>query len=113
MHQYRLGDDLLKRNSAEKDLGVLVDDRLAMSQQCVPIAKKANRIAGCTKKSMASRAREVIPAPCSAMMRPHLQYCVQFWAPQFDKGVEYLCYEDRMTSGLFSLEKGRLRHQCP
>ena len=39
--KYRLGDDLLERTSAEKDLGVLVDNRLAMRQQCAPVAKKA------------------------------------------------------------------------
>ena len=60
MHQYRLGDDLLERSSAERDLGVLVGDRLSMSQQCALVAKKAGGILGCIKRRLASRVREVI-----------------------------------------------------
>ena len=59
-YQYRLGHELLERRSAEKDLEVLVDDRLVMSQRCALVAKKANGILGCIKRSMASRSREVI-----------------------------------------------------
>jgi len=57
MHQYRLGDDLLERSSVEKDLGVLVDNRLAMSQQCAHVAKKGKGILRCITDSMARRLR--------------------------------------------------------
>ena len=50
MHQYRLGDDLLERSFAEKDLDVLVGNRLAMSQQCALVAKKASGIPGCVQR---------------------------------------------------------------
>ena len=47
IHQYRSGADLLERSSVEKDLGVLVDNSWAMSQQCALVAKKANGTLRC------------------------------------------------------------------
>jgi len=79
--KHRLGGEWLESSHEGKDLGAQVDEKLNMSRQCALAAQKANCILGCIKRSVASRSREVILPLYSALMRPHLEHCIQLWSP--------------------------------
>jgi len=104
-----------------------VDEKLDMTRQCVLTAQKNSHVLGCIKRSVASRSREVILPLCSALVRPHLESCIQLWSLQHRKdmnlleqvqrratkmvgGVDHFPYKERLRElVLFSLEKRRLQ----
>ena len=123
---YSLGEELLECSPVEKDLRILLKEKLDMSKQCTLAARKAKYVLGCIKKGVASREREVIVPIYSALVMPHLEYCVQARGSQHRKdmelleevqrratkmirGLEHLSFEERLRElGLLSLEQRRL-----
>ncbi|KAJ7421200.1 hypothetical protein WISP_43811 [Willisornis vidua] len=104
---HRLGNEMLASSAMERDLGVLVDGKLNVA------------ILAYIKNNVASRIREVLVPQYSALVRPHLKFCVQFWATHYQRDIEVLelvkglehksCEEWLREMRLFSLEKRRFR----
>ncbi len=122
---YEMHDVKLKSVQCVKDPGIKIASNLKFSQQCVDAANKANRIVGFIKRNFSFKNKDVIFPLYTSLVRPHLEYAVQFWSPHHAKDIAKLgvqrraikmipslrnkTYEERLsTFNMFSLEKRRL-----
>ncbi|KAJ7397012.1 hypothetical protein BTVI_139523 [Pitangus sulphuratus] len=118
----RLSTEWLESSQAEKDLGVLTDSSCHTEAEHEPtVCPGGQEDQWHSGNSVANKISEVILPLYSALVRPHLECCVQFWAPQFRKDIDMLeCVQGRVTKlvkdleqlremGLLGLEKRKLR----
>ena len=124
---YYLNGEKLQHATVQRDLGVLVHESQKLSLQVQQVIKKANGMLAFIAKGMEYKSREVLLQLYKVLVRPQLEYCVQFWSPYLRKdilaleGVQRrftrlipemrgLAYEERLNRlGLYSLEFRRLR----
>ena len=127
---YEMGGTILSKTVKEKDLGVTMNANMKVSEQCRIAASKGNQVLGMIRRNITYKAKSLIihPVPLyKAIVRPHLEYCIQAWNPHLRKDVDMLeklqrratklipelidlTYEERLKEcGLTTLETRRLR----
>ena len=125
--QYSMNGQQLSAVTKEKDLGVIISNDLKPSQQCSEVVKTANKLVGFIGRVFENKSEKVMLNLYNSLVRPHLEYCVQFWSPYYRKDIEKLekvqrritkmiprlrnkPYEERLKElKLFSLSKRRMR----
>ena len=124
---YKMGDAVLGRTTQEKDLGVTFSADMKLSEQCGIAASKGNQILGLIRRTITYKEKHLIVPLYKAIVRPHLEYCIQAWRPYRKKDIDKLeriqrratkmipelrdlSYESRLLQcGLTTLETRRLR----
>ena len=124
---YEMGGTVLSKTVKEKDLGVTMNANMKVSEQCRIAASKGNQVLGMIRRNITYKEKSLIIPLYKAIVRPHLEYCIQAWTPHLRKDVDMLekiqrratklipelrdlTYEERLKEcGLTTLETRRLR----
>ena len=88
--QYKMGDDVLGRTTQENDLGVSFSADMKVSDQCGIAASKGNQILGLIRRTITYKEKQLIVPHYKAIVRPHLDYCIQAWRPYRKNDIDKL-----------------------
>ena len=104
--EYSMGGNILDVVKEERDLGVIVQSDLKVSQQCSNSVKTANKILGMINRNFCNKTEEIILSLYKSLVRPHLEYCVQAWRPHLVKDIELLESVQRRATRMIPSLKG-------
>ena len=120
---YNIGGIKIKAVEKEKDLGVIIDKGFTFTEHIAAVVKKANQMLGIIKRKVKNKTKDIIVRLYKALVRPHLEYCIQLWNPSLKcniklvesvqrcalkliNGYKNYSYGERLVRcGLISLEK--------
>ena len=88
--EYKMGGAVLGRTTKEKDLGITFSADVKVSEQCGIAASKGNQILGLIRRTITYKDKQIIVPLYKAIVRPHLEYCIQAWRPYHKKDIDKL-----------------------
>jgi len=80
---YLTGAKQVEQVAEERDLGILITDDMKWSKRCNSAAAKAMSVLGTIRRTFNTLNKDMY----STNIRPHLEYCIQVWAPYFKKDI--------------------------
>ena len=109
-YQYEVRENglrtIISNTTLEKDLGVLISLDLKVAEQCNKAAKKAMRVLGMVRRTFRNWNETTLKILYCSFVRPHLEYCIQAWAPYPKKDIATLeKVQRRATKLVFRLRK--------
>ena len=106
MKEYTMEGKILEKVQEEKDLGVMLDKAMNGSRQVTEAVKKANRALAQLRRTITNKEIDTVIPIYKATVRPHLEYCVQAWAPYLKKDINALeKVQHRATKMITTLRK--------
>ena len=79
--------NILEKVQEEKYLGVMVHKAMNGSRRVTEAVKKANRALAQLRRTISNKEIDTVIPIYKAAVRPHLEYCIQAWAPHLKKDV--------------------------
>ena len=89
-YEYNMGDQTLETTTEEKDLGVIIDEKLKFDKHTEVQANKANKVLGLLRRSFETLDKETLVWLFKALVRPHLEYCNTVTYPVYEKDAKLL-----------------------
>ena len=86
-HNYKMIQEL-STCTKEKDIGVIIDNKLTFSDHLAEKVNKANRLVGMMRRTSVSLDCNMFKSLYTSLVRPHLEYANQVWNPHLVKDIE-------------------------
>ena len=85
---YEMGGSILSKTVKENDLGVSMNANMKVSEQCRIAASKGNQVLGMIRRNITYKEKSSIVPLYKAIVRPHLEYCIQALSPYLRKDID-------------------------